>query len=227
MSGEEPSVFRIHEVFGAEESLQHSPIALFRSSHGLGANRPLQSEAVLELHLRSLAEPKREPQPAGRPAWLEIRPFQILLQILLPGVCFRHLCLYLAYLTCWRLISLLPAPCASHSSKPLCTRSPTFPCMESWLPEPPCAGFAEGNGHQEPLLSRSLCLCLKPGWELTWYQDTVFMTRDTSKAAQHTSRAVHHAGGWHSSSMTCPSSWCCFKVLSHQCTLLTYSNSIS
>lgn len=115
---------------------------------GWGANRPLQSEALLELHLRSLAEPKRKPQPAGKPAWREIRPFQILLQILLHGVCFSHLCL--TYLTCWRLISLLPAPYASHFSKLLHTRSPAFAYMESWLPQPPWAGFAEGNGPQEP-----------------------------------------------------------------------------
>lgn len=183
-AGEEPSVFRIHALFGAEDSLQHSPISLLGSSHGLGANRPLQSEALLELHPRSLAEPKREPQPAGRSACLEIRPFQILLQILLPGVCFRHLCLYLTYLTSWRLISLLPAPCASHSPKLLHTRSPAFAYMELWLPQPPHAGFAEGNGHQEPLLSRSLCLYLKPAWELTWYLDTVFMIWDTSRPAR-------------------------------------------
>lgn len=187
---------------------------------GWGANRPLQSEALLELHPRSLAEPKRKPQPAGRPAWCEIRSFQILLQILLPGVCFSHLCL--TYLTCWRLISLLPAR-VPPTPPSFCIQGPLH--LHSWshdslsLPVQVLQREKATRDPSSPEVSAStwsLCGSSHDIRTQHWWLET------PPSQPEHTRSAAHH-----SSSMTCLSSWCCFKVLSHQCPLLTYSNSIS
>lgn len=53
-------------------------------------------------------------------------------------------------------------PALRASRSPQAPWSPASACRGTQLPWPSRAGFAEGNGHQKPLLSRGLCLFLKP-----------------------------------------------------------------